>query len=89
MVLLMFLLLTTCYNSDELNTPSPRHVHDEDFGHEEAVGFAGSLVGLSDDLLGYVDVAVQCLPPNTKLSGWFELYQVGKAWPRGGRRSMA
>ena len=33
------------------------------------MGFAGSLVGLSDDLLGIVDISVDKLPLNTKLSG--------------------
>ena len=51
-------------------------VHDEDFGHEDTVGFAGSLVGLSDDLLGIVDISLDKLPLNTKLSGWFELQRV-------------
>ncbi|CAJ1371902.1 unnamed protein product [Effrenium voratum] len=53
-------------------------VHDEDFGNEASLGFAGSLVGLSDDLLGYVDIAVARLPLNTRLSGWFDLYEVSK-----------
>eukprot|EP00438_Fugacium_kawagutii_P024974 Skav217965 [mRNA] locus=scaffold3450:136766:146826:- [translate_table: standard] len=44
-------------------------VHDEDFGHEDAVGFAGSLVGLSDDLLGIVDISLEKMPLNTKISG--------------------
>lgn len=38
----------------ELDSPFAhilRYVHDEDFGTENIVGFAGSLVGLSDDLL--------------------------------------
>lgn len=33
------------------------------------VGFAGSLVGLSDDLLGIVDISLEKLPLNTKISG--------------------
>ncbi|CAK9113136.1 unnamed protein product [Durusdinium trenchii] len=55
------------------------YVHDEDFGTENIVGFAGSLVGLSDDLLGCVDISLERLPLNTKLSGWFDLHSVTKA----------
>ena len=33
------------------------------------VGFAGSLVGLSDDLLGILDISLEKLPLNTKISG--------------------
>ena len=36
---------------------------------ERQVGFAGSLVGLSDDLLGIVDISLEKLPLNTKISG--------------------
>ena len=50
------------------------YVHDEDFGEAAKVGFAGSFIGLSDDLLGYVDISIEQLPLNTKVSGWFNLW---------------
>ena len=50
------------------------YVHDEDFGESSKIGFAGSFMGLSDDLLGYVDISIERLPLNTKVSGWFNLW---------------
>ncbi|CAE7278417.1 SYT1 [Symbiodinium necroappetens] len=50
------------------------YVHDEDFGEASKIGLAGAFMGLSDDLLGYVDISIERLPLNTKVCGWFNLW---------------
>eukprot|EP00930_Biecheleria_cincta_P039321 TRINITY_DN27041_c0_g1_i2.p1 TRINITY_DN27041_c0_g1~~TRINITY_DN27041_c0_g1_i2.p1 ORF type:complete len:574 (+),score=114.50 TRINITY_DN27041_c0_g1_i2:30-1751(+) len=50
-------------------------IHDEDFGTGKELGLAGSILGLSDDLIGYVDISLIRLQPNKVISGWFSVLE--------------
>ena len=39
-----------------------------------ALNPTGAFMGLTDDLLGYVDISIERLPLNTKVCGWFNLW---------------